>query len=112
MLQWSAWLLRALQTHRQFNLQGREPARPTLSAKKATAANHAAILKHLALSIEHIATGARNIARQRNTIVELELRGASSRQARKTLADFERTQVLFLAEHERIREELDAIGSS
>jgi Tfp pilus assembly protein PilN len=65
------------------------------------------LLKHLALAEVHVTTGARNIARQKKNIAELEAHGANVSEAERTLAEFQDIQAVFLAEHQRIREALE-----
>jgi predicted metal-binding membrane protein/DNA-binding CsgD family transcriptional regulator len=104
-LYWTGQLLRALQSQHQVVTVKR--AQPLLNSREVTL-DRAMLLKHLAPAEKHIDTGARNITRPKKNVAKLELRGAEVREARQRLANFEHTQVLFLAERKRTKEELIA----
>ena len=63
--------------------------------------------RHLAQAEEYIATGDKNIARQREVIAELERGGHQTRQAIATLAQSEGLQAMHLADRDRILRELE-----
>ena len=62
--------------------------------------------RHLAEAEEHIATGDKNIARQRDVIAQLELDGRDTASARTFLHEFEQLQARHIAERERLLREL------
>ena len=61
--------------------------------------------RHLAEAEEHIATGEKNIARQRDLIAQLERDGHDTASARNFLGEFEQLQALHIAERERLLRE-------
>jgi hypothetical protein len=61
---------------------------------------------HLALAEVHVATSARNIARQRATLQELQRKGHNTEIAEMLLAQFKRLQASHIAGRNRIRVEL------
>jgi hypothetical protein len=65
--------------------------------------------RHLALAEEHIATGEKNIARQRDLIAQLERDGHDTASARTFLREFEQLQALHIAERERLLSELSEL---
>jgi hypothetical protein len=65
--------------------------------------------RHLALAEEHIATGEKNIARQRDLIAQLEREGRDTASARIFLREFEQLQALHIAERERLLSELSEL---
>jgi hypothetical protein len=65
--------------------------------------------RHLALAEEHIATGEKNIARQRDLIAQLERDGYDTASARTFLREFEQLQALHIAERERLLSELSEL---
>ena len=64
------------------------------------------LLEYLAQAKEDVATGEHNIARQRSIIAELERDGQDATEARRLLADFEKTRARHVATLEGIRREL------
>jgi hypothetical protein len=62
--------------------------------------------EHLLLAEEHIATGKRNIAKQRSIIHELERDGHDTAMAKMLLAQFEELEALHMADRNRIMAEL------
>lgn len=62
--------------------------------------------RHLAQAEEHVATGYRNIARQRGLIAELERDGHDTAKARALLSQFEELHALQLDDRDRILREL------
>lgn len=62
--------------------------------------------QQLALAEQHVADGAKLIAKQRQTLGELESSGYDSEVARATLKQYEELQKLHLADQERLRNEL------
>ena len=68
--------------------------------------NPAMISKHLTQAEEQVAIGARNIAKQRQILAELEADGHYSSEARTMLANFERNQRMNLFHRERVMQEL------
>jgi hypothetical protein len=58
--------------------------------------------RHLAEAEEHIATGDKNIARQREVIAQLERDGRETASARTFLQEFEQLQARHIAERERL----------
>jgi hypothetical protein len=62
--------------------------------------------RHLAQAEEHIAMGDKNIARQREVIVQLERDGHDTASARNFLREFEQLQPMHIAERERLLREL------
>ena len=62
--------------------------------------------RHLALADEHIATGHKNLARQRTVIAELERHGHDTSEAIATLDLFEEVQAQHIADRARILSEL------
>ena len=67
-----------------------------------------ALLEHLALVEEHIQQGERHIQRQRELLAELERDGhdAAAARARSLLQVFEQSQLVHLAELERLRHQI------
>jgi hypothetical protein len=65
--------------------------------------------RHLAQTEEHIATGDKNIARQRDVIAQLERDGHDTASARSFLREFEQLQALHIAERERLLRELSEL---
>jgi hypothetical protein len=69
--------------------------------------------RHLAEAEEHIATGDKNIARQRDVIAQLERDGRDTASARTFLHEFEqlqaRQQARHIAERERLLRELSEL---
>jgi hypothetical protein len=63
-------------------------------------------MEHLALAEEHVRVGAKNVARQREMIAELERDGHDTTQARSLLAHFEQVQAMHVADRERLLREL------
>jgi len=61
---------------------------------------------HLALTEEHIAQGERHIVRQRDLVDLLSSGGCDTQYARALLHKFEESQVMRLAERDRLRKEL------
>jgi len=70
------------------------------------------LLEHLALAERHVDEGEGHLAQQRAHVDELERDGRDSSVARELLHTMEQTQVLHLADRERIRRELDEEGSA
>ncbi len=62
--------------------------------------------QHLAQAEEHIALGQHHIARQRKLVAKLERDGHDTTDARRLLANFEKTQEMHLADRDRILKEL------
>jgi hypothetical protein len=62
--------------------------------------------RHLAEAEEHIATGDKNIARQRDLIAQLERDGHDTTSATTFLHEFEQLQAQHIAERERLLREL------
>jgi hypothetical protein len=62
--------------------------------------------RHLAEAEEHISTGGKNIARQRDVIAHLEREGRDTASARTFLNEFEQLQARHIAERERLLREL------
>jgi hypothetical protein len=62
--------------------------------------------RHLAQGEENIATGDKNIARQRDVIAQLERDGHDTASARSFLREFEQLQAVLTAERERLLSEL------
>jgi hypothetical protein len=62
--------------------------------------------RHLAQAEAHIKTGQKNIARQRELIVQLERDGHDTASAQTALTQFEELQALHIADRERILREL------
>jgi hypothetical protein len=65
--------------------------------------------RHLAEAEEHIATGDKNIARQREVIAQLERDGRDTASARTFLHEFEQLQARHIAERERLLRELSEL---
>jgi hypothetical protein len=65
--------------------------------------------RHLAQGEENIATGDKNIARQRDVIAELERDGHDTASARTFLRELEQLQVVLIAERERLLSELSEL---
>ena len=65
--------------------------------------------RHLAEAEEHIATGDKNIARQRDLIAQLERDGRDTASARTFLHEFEQLQARHTAERERLLRELSEL---
>jgi exonuclease III len=65
--------------------------------------------RHLAQAEEHIATGDKNIARQRDVIAQLERDGHHTGSARAFLREFEQLQATLIAERERLLHELSEL---
>ena len=65
--------------------------------------------RHLAEAEEHIATGDKNIARQRDLIAQLERDGHDTASARTFLHEFEQLQAQHIAERERLLRELSEL---
>lgn len=72
--------------------------------------DRATILDHLQLAERHVAEGERHIARQKEIIVELENDRHDAIAARALLVQFEEMQVLHIADRDRLRAELVALG--
>jgi ribosomal 50S subunit-associated protein YjgA (DUF615 family) len=70
----------------------------------------AVLKRHLAEAVAHAALGESTIARQRRLVAKLESDGRDSDAARDLLAKLEKAQVMHLADRDRIRKELVAIG--
>lgn len=70
------------------------------------------LLEHLAQAERHVAEGERLLAQQHLQVDGMERDGHDSSMARELLHTMERTQVLHLADRERIRRELEDEGSS
>jgi hypothetical protein len=64
---------------------------------------------HLAQAEEHIATGDKNIARQREIIAQLERDGHDTASARAFLREFEQLQAMHIAEREQLLRELSEL---
>jgi hypothetical protein len=60
----------------------------------------------LAQAREHVATGEKNIARQRQIVAQLERDGHNASAARQSLAQFEELQAMHIADRDRIEKEL------
>jgi hypothetical protein len=65
--------------------------------------------RHLAQGEENIATGDKNIARQRDVIAQLERDGHDTASARSFLREFEQLQAVLIAERERLLSELSEL---
>ena len=65
--------------------------------------------RHLAEAEEHIATGDKNIARQRDLIAHLERDGHDTASAKTFLREFEQLQARHIAERERLLRELSEL---
>jgi hypothetical protein len=65
--------------------------------------------RHLAQAEEHIATGDKNIGRQRDVIAELERDGHDTASARTFLRELEQLQAVLIAERERLLSELSEL---
>jgi exonuclease III len=65
--------------------------------------------RHLAQGEENIATGDKNIARQRDGIAQLERDGHDTASARSFLREFEQLQAVLTAERERLLSELSEL---
>jgi hypothetical protein len=65
--------------------------------------------RHLAQGEENIATGDKNIARQRDVIAQLERDGHDTASARSFLREFEQLQAVLTAERERLLSELSEL---
>ena len=65
--------------------------------------------RHLAQAEENIATGDKNIARQRDVIAQLERDGHDTASARSFLREFEQLQAVLIAERERLLSELSEL---
>jgi len=65
---------------------------------------------HLALVEEHVAQGARHIARQRDLVDLLSRGGRDTEDARALLRRFEESQAMNLADRDRLRKELRESG--
>ena len=63
-------------------------------------------MERLALAEEHVALGAKNVARQREIIAELERDGHDATQAWELLAQLEQLQAMHVADRERLLGEL------
>jgi hypothetical protein len=68
--------------------------------------------KHLSKSESHVATGERNIARQRQIVADLEQDGHDSTTARKILDAFEALQRLLVLDRDRAAGELQHLTRS
>lgn len=66
----------------------------------------ALVEEHLAQAERHVAEGERHIAEQRARITEAERNGLDTAQAKDLLLTFEETQVLHVADRDRLRVEL------
>jgi hypothetical protein len=64
------------------------------------------LLRHLAEAEEHIEVGARNIARQREIVADLDAHGRGTAEAYKMLKNFVQVHAIALADRERIKQEL------
>jgi hypothetical protein len=69
------------------------------------------IERHLFLAEKHVSEGERHIARQREIVAELKDNGHDLETARNLLARFEELYASHVADRDRIRLELDALGS-
>jgi hypothetical protein len=65
--------------------------------------------RHLAEAEEHIATGDKNIARQRDLIAQLECDGHDTASAKTFLREFEQLQAMHIAEREQLLRELSEL---
>jgi hypothetical protein len=65
--------------------------------------------RHLAQGEENIATGDKNIARQRDVVAQLERDGHDTASARSFLREFEQLQAVLIAERERLLSELSEL---
>lgn len=68
------------------------------------------ILEHLNQAERHVAEGERHIAGQKKIIAELGNDGHDQKAAIALLGQFEETQALYIADRDRLRAELAAIG--
>src|SRR5262249_8037332 len=82
----------------------RSQIEPRLSMDRST------ILEHLSAARRHVATGERNIARQRQGVTELERGGHVSLDAKQLLARFEELQKLYISDRDRLETELAEIS--
>jgi hypothetical protein len=64
---------------------------------------------HLTQVEEHIATGGKNIARQRDLIAQLERDGYDTASAKTFLREFEQLQARHIAEREQLLRELSEL---
>jgi hypothetical protein len=64
------------------------------------------LMENLALADEHIALGAKHVARQREIIAELERDGHDTTKACALLAEFEELQAMHIADRDRLLGEL------
>jgi hypothetical protein len=63
-------------------------------------------MEHLALAEEHVALGAKNVARQREIIAELRRDGHDTTAASALLVQFEEAQALHVADRDRLLRKL------
>ena len=63
-------------------------------------------MEHLALAEEHVVLGAKNVARQREIIAELQRDGHDTTQAWALLTEFEQLQAMHIADRDRLLGEL------
>jgi hypothetical protein len=68
--------------------------------------DRATIAQHLAEAEGHVALGEQHITRQKQIIAELERDGHDTAEAKDLLSTFEATQVLHVADCDRLLEEL------
>jgi hypothetical protein len=64
------------------------------------------LMENLRRAEEHVVVGAKNVARQRDIIAELERNGQDTTQALALLAHFEQLQAMHIADRDRLLEEL------
>jgi DNA repair protein RadC len=62
--------------------------------------------QHLALAERHVAQGEKTIARQTEILAELERDGHRTKRARDLLRQFRELQAMFVADRNRLRDEL------
>lgn len=74
--------------------------------------NRAMIRSHLTQAERHVAEGERHVAHQREIIQRLQDAGHSTVEAERLLCLFEETQQLHVQDRDRMRRELDSMGSS
>jgi hypothetical protein len=75
----------------------------------ARATDRATILEHPAQTERHALRGELTLLKQRALIAKLEKNGHDTRQAHDLLRKFEASQVLYVADRDRLRDELSSI---
>jgi hypothetical protein len=68
------------------------------------------IEEHLAQAQRHIAQGNRHVAQQREIVDKLERDGHDASRAWSLLAQFEELLAMHIADRDRLRKELEALG--